>query len=284
MLPLSYFKNSTFLGSNLVGIAVAFGLFGMLFFLSLFMQQVQGYSPTEAGVRQLPSTLAVMVAAVLSGRIVGRIGARVPMTIGMTLTGAAILAFTTVEATTPYGSYWWILTVMGIGVGLVMSPVTSAIMSTVPPGRAGVASGTLNTARQVGGVFGIAVLGSILFSQLVSQLRGALTTMGLPPFIIDQAIEYAKQGRRPAAMPSMPGVDVAAIETAAAQSFTYGLHTALWAGGAIVLVGAILSAVMIRGTSPEAQRARHGETQVRGISGDQAVAQDLAEDDAPAES
>ena len=259
MLQLRFFRNTTFLGSNLVGVAVAFGLFGMMFFLALFMQNVQGYSATGAGVRQLPATLAVMVSAIVSGRIVGRIGARLPMTIGMILMGGALLAFTAVQATTPYETYWWILTIMGIGIGLVMSPVTTAIMSTVPAARAGMASGTLNTARQVGGVFGIAVLGSIVTSQFVSQLRGALAALGLPSFVVDQVAAIAQQGRESADIPSVPGLDVAAIQTAVRESFTSGLHTALWVAGAIVLAGAVVSAVMIRGTSPDAQLARRAE-------------------------
>ncbi len=264
MLQFKFFKNTTFLGSNLVGLAVSFGLFGVMFFLALFMQNVQGYSATGAGVRQLPATLAIMASAIVSGRIVGRIGARLPMTIGMALMGGALLAFTAVQATTPYATYWWILTVMGIGIGLVMSPMTTAIMSTVPAARAGMASGTLNTTRQVGGVFGIAVLGSIVTSQFVSQLRGALGALGLPSFVIDQVTAIAQQGRESATIPSIPGLDVAAIRSAVAGSFTSALHTALWVAGAIVIAGAVVSAVMIRGTSPEAQLARRaaaGSTQ-----------------------
>ena len=93
MLQLNFFKNITFTGANLVGLLVSFGFFGMLFFLALFMQNVQGFSATGAGVRQLPSTLAVMVVAIVSGRIVGRIGARVPMTVGMVFLGSGILLF-----------------------------------------------------------------------------------------------------------------------------------------------------------------------------------------------
>ncbi len=261
MLQLKFFKNTTFLGSNLVGLAVSFGLFGMLFFLALFMQNVQGYSATGAGVRQLPATLAVMVSAIIAGRIVGRVGARLPMTIGMTMMGGAILAFTGVQATTPYTSFWWILTVMGIGIGLVMSPMTTAVMSTVPAARAGMASATLNTTRQVGGVFGIAVLGSIVTSHFASQLQGALAALGLPSFIVDQVVAVAQQGRKSATIPSIPGLDVAAIQTAVGESFTSGLHVALWVAGLVVLAGAVVSAVMIRGTSPEAQLARHAEAQ-----------------------
>jgi MFS family permease len=239
----------------------------MLFFLALFMQNVQGYSATGAGVRQLPATLAVMVSAIIAGRIVGRIGARLPMTIGMTMMGGAILAFTGVQATTPYGSFWWILTVMGIGIGLVMSPMTTAVMSTVPAARAGMASATLNTTRQVGGVFGIAVLGSIVTSHFASQLQGALAALGLPSFIVDQVVAVAQQGRKSATIPSVPGLDVSAIQTAVGESFTSGLHVALWVAGLVVLAGAVVSAVMIRGTSPEAQLARQAEaytgTQIR---------------------
>jgi predicted MFS family arabinose efflux permease len=220
MLQLKFFKNPTFLGSNLVAVAVSFGLFGMLFFLALFMQNVQGYSATGAGVRQLPATLAIMVSAIIAGRIVGRIGARLPITIGMTIMGGAILAFTGVQATTPYSSFWWILTVMGIGIGLVMSPMTTAVMSTVPAARAGMASGTLNTTRQVGGVFGIALLGSIVTRHFASQLQGALGALGLPSAIVDQVVAIAQQGRESATIPSIPGLDVPAIQTAVGESFT----------------------------------------------------------------
>ena len=89
MLQLKFFRDTTFSGANLVGLIVSFGFFGMVFFLSLFLQNVQGYSPTEAGVLQLPTTLGVMATAFLSGRIVGRIGSRLPITIGLVMAGGA---------------------------------------------------------------------------------------------------------------------------------------------------------------------------------------------------
>jgi EmrB/QacA subfamily drug resistance transporter len=258
MLQLRFFRNLTFLGSNLVGLAVSFGFFGMIFFLALYMQNVQGYSPTQAGVRLLAATLAVMVSAILSGRITGRIGARIPIVIGMVLVGGGILAFTGVGAYASYASYWWILTVMGIGVGLVMSPMTTAVMSTVPRARAGMASATLNTTRQVGGVFGIAVLGSIVTGQFISQLRVALNTLDLPTGVAEKVVEIARQGRGAAGsgIPSIPGVDTSAIHKAVNVSFTNGMHQALWIAGVVVLAGAVIAAIMIRGTAPHEQMAR----------------------------
>ena len=265
MLQFSFFRNLTFLGSNLVGLLVSFGFFGMIFFLGLYMQQVQGYSPTQAGIRQLASTLAVMVSAIVSGRIVGRIGTRIPITVGMGLVGASILGFTAVQADTPYASYWWILTIMGIGTGLVMSPMTTAVMSSVPPARAGMASATLNTTRQLGGVFGIAVLGSIVTSYFISELRVGLGALHLNPFITEKVLAVAGQGvgasGNDLSAAAAAGVDVNAIKNAMRVAFTGGIHHALWYAGSVVLVGAVVGAIMIRGTAPHQQMARQAAAQ-----------------------
>jgi EmrB/QacA subfamily drug resistance transporter len=267
MLQLSFFRNLTFLGSNLVGLAVSFGFFGMIFFLGLYMQNVQGYTPTGAGVRQLASTLAVMVSAVLSGRIVARIGARIPIVIGMTLLGGCILAFTMVGADSHYYSYWPILTLMGIGVGLVMSPMTTAVMSTVPAARAGMASATLNTTRQVGGVFGIAVVGAIVTGRFISELRVALNGLNLSPAVTETIMQAARQGGTAGGGggQSIP----APIHNAIRYSFTAGMHHALWFAGFVVLAGAVAAAIMIRGTAPHQQVARQtaADAAARAVAG-----------------
>jgi EmrB/QacA subfamily drug resistance transporter len=262
ILQLAFFKNITFSGANLVALLVSFGFIGMLMFLALFMQNVQGFTATGAGVRQLPATLAVMVFAVLSGRVVGRIGARVPVTLGMILIGGATLGFLGVQSATPYSHYWWVLAILGIGTGLVMSPITTAVMSTVPVARAGMASATQNTMRQVGGVLGIAVLGSIVTSGLSSTLATSLKTLNLPPGVAEKVAEMAQGGQNASTLPSIPGLDVSAIEMAVKDSFTAGLHHAVWVAGLVLLVGAVFSAVMIRDTSPKAQLARQATAEV----------------------
>ncbi|MBC7292671.1 MAG: MFS transporter [Thermoleophilia bacterium] len=256
MLDLGFFRNRTFMGANTVGLLVSFGFFGILFFLALFMQNVLGYSATGAGIRQLPTTLTVMVAAIASGRIVGRIGARAPITVGMILLGTAILLFTTVQSTSTYSSFWWMLVIMGLGNGLVMSPITTAVMSTVPARRAGMASATSNTMRQVGGVFGIAVLGAVVTSRFSAQLTQALAKLKLPPAVADSIATVAHRGQESVSLPSLPGLDVSQIRQAIFDSFTSGLHLGLWICGAVVLLGAAVSFVFIRGTSPAAQWAR----------------------------
>ncbi len=263
VLQLGFFKNITFSGANLVGLLVSFGFMGVLMFLGLFMQNVQGFTPTGAGIRQLPSTLAVMVFAILSGRVVGRIGARVPITLSAWSSWAggswALLA---VQTTTPYSHYWWLLAIIGVGAGLVMSPITTAVMSTVPVARAGMASATSNTMRQVGGVFGIAVLGSVVTGAFSSALTASFKALNLPSNIAATAMQMAQEGRSGQDIPSIPGLDVAAIEMAIRDSFTSGLHQAVWVGGLVLLAGAVIAAVMVRDTSPDAQLARRPATDV----------------------
>ena len=137
-----------------------------------------------------------------------------------------------------------------------MSPITTAVMSTAPVARAGMASATSNTMRQLGGVFGVAVLGSIVTTGFSSALASSFAALGLPPSVAEKAAEMAQEGRGMESVPSLPGLDVAAIQRAVNDSFMVGLHRAVWIAGLVLFAGAIASALMIRGTSPQAQLAR----------------------------
>jgi EmrB/QacA subfamily drug resistance transporter len=255
MLQLKFFRNITFTGANIVGLVISFGFFGIIFFMSLFWQNVQGYSPTKSGVLSLPMTLGVMTAAVVSGRVVGRIGARLPIALGLTMTGAGLLLLITVHFDSSYSVQWPWLLLIGLGNGLAMSPMTTAIMSTVPGNRAGMASATSNTMRQTGSVFGIAVLGSIVTSHFTGVLTGKIQAMHLPPLVQERVLAIAAQGRQ--AMPKhVPaGIDIVAIGRAIGQSFTSGLHAGLWVSGLLLLGGVPIALFTIRDTTPGEQRA-----------------------------
>jgi EmrB/QacA subfamily drug resistance transporter len=265
LLQLKFFRSGTFSGANLVGVIVSFAFFGVIFFLSLFMQEVQGYSPTEAGALQLPATLGIMVAAIVSGRIVGRIGARLPITVGLLMTGTALLFLTSLSPTSGYASFWYWLLLMGVGNGLIMSPMTTAIMGTVPAPRAGMASATSNTMRQVGSVFGIAVLGNLVTRPITDQTLVALRALQLPPALTSGIMTAVKEGRDLAPGKLPPGVDGAAlghvVKSASAAGFTSGMHAALWVSGIMLLVGAPIALATIRGTAPHHVAAREAAAQ-----------------------
>jgi MFS family permease len=139
-----------------------FALFGFIFFNGLYFQQVLGYSPAQAGLRLLPNTLTVMVAAPLAGRLAGRFGYRLPVVLGTVIAGSAMLLLARIGTETPYANLWWKLTLFGVGLGLVNSPVVAAAQAALPPERSGTASGMVNSARQTGGLLGIALLGAIV--------------------------------------------------------------------------------------------------------------------------
>ncbi|HUK77547.1 MAG TPA: MFS transporter [Thermoleophilia bacterium] len=255
LLQLKFFRSGTFSGANMVGVIMSFAFFGVIFFFSLFMQEVQGYSPTQAGALQLPATLGIMTAAILSGRIVGRIGARLPITVGLLLTGTALLALTSVQPDTGYHSFWYWLLLMGIGCGLIMSPMTTAIMGTVPAARAGMASATSNTMRQVGSVFGVAVLGNLLWRPVTDRVLLTLHALRLPASTTGAIVATVKAGGD-AALTKMPAAIRQPVHVAFQTGFATGLHRTLWVSSMMLFVAAPIAFVTIRRTAPHHVAAR----------------------------
>jgi EmrB/QacA subfamily drug resistance transporter len=166
MLDLSLFRNSTFAGANAVMMLVALAMFGVFFFVSLFVQNILGYSPIEAGATFLPMTILIILVAPWAGKVSDRVGSRWLMGAGMICVGISLLVFARMDA----GSDFWDLLpgllVGGVGMALSMTPTTAAAMGAVPVEKAGVGSAVLNSMRQVGGSLGIAVMGAIVTSHV----------------------------------------------------------------------------------------------------------------------
>jgi DHA2 family methylenomycin A resistance protein-like MFS transporter len=162
VLPLEPFRRAGYTAANAGGLVMGFVTIGLLFLYALFFQQVQGDSAIAAGLRFLPLTVAFVLTGPLIGRVIDRAGARVPMTAGAGMLALGALLLLRVDAGTGYGAVWWPFTIVGIGYGLLSTPMAAAVLGAVPAQRAGMASSTNLTARLIGGVFGIAVLGALL--------------------------------------------------------------------------------------------------------------------------
>jgi EmrB/QacA subfamily drug resistance transporter len=162
MLELALFRNATFTGANLVVLLVALSQFGVLFFVSLYMQNVLGYSPVRAGAAFLPMTLLIVAIAPLAGRLSDRIGSRWLVTGGMTLVALQLFYFSRLGVHESYTTLVPAMLIGGVGMASVMSPSSAAALGGVPVDRAGVGSAVVNTSRQVGGSIGIALMGAIV--------------------------------------------------------------------------------------------------------------------------
>jgi EmrB/QacA subfamily drug resistance transporter len=162
MLDLSLFRNRTFGGANAAMLFVGLAMFGTFFYVSLYMQNVLHYSPVEAGASFLPMTILIILIAPRAGALTDRVGSRWLVGAGMTLLAVMLFYYTQLGA---HESFWAILPgllIGGFGMGMTMTPVTAAAMSAVSVDKAGVGSAVLNSARQVGGSLGIAVMGAIV--------------------------------------------------------------------------------------------------------------------------
>ena len=162
MLPLGVFRIRAFSSANAVSFLMFFGMFGSVFLLSQFFQVVQGYSPFQAGLRTLPWTGMPVIVAPIAGILAGRIGGRPILATGMAIQAIA-LAWLAVVVTPTVAYEAMIVPFMlaGVGMGLFFAPIANVVLSAVRPDQEGKASGATNTIREVGGVFGVAVLAAI---------------------------------------------------------------------------------------------------------------------------
>jgi EmrB/QacA subfamily drug resistance transporter len=163
MLDLSLFRNRTYVGANVAVLLVALSMFGVFFFISLYMQNILGFSPVKAGAAFLPMTILIILIAPMAGRLADRIGSRWLITSGMVLMSIHLLLFSRLGEDASYVTgILPSLVVGGIGISLVMTPSSAAAMKAVSVDKAGVGSAVLNAFRQVGGSVGIALMGAIV--------------------------------------------------------------------------------------------------------------------------
>jgi EmrB/QacA subfamily drug resistance transporter len=179
MLDLGLFRDGTFAGANVVLLLVALAIFGVFFFLSLYMQNVLGYSPVKAGLAFLPMTALITVIAPLAGRLSDRRGSRWLLAGGMMLLAGQLLYLSRLGV---HESFWTLVPGMlmgGAGLGAAMAPATAAGLSGVPVDKAGVGSAVLNSSRQLGGSIGIALMGAIMVHEAGGRSTPAAFVHGL---------------------------------------------------------------------------------------------------------
>jgi EmrB/QacA subfamily drug resistance transporter len=234
MVDFRFFRSRSFLGANLVAFIVSFAMLAMFFFLALYMQNIKGYSPLQAGVRFLPSTGVIILVGPIAGRLTDRVGPKPLMTLGMLVVAVSMFWQGHLTPDTSYGFLVGAFILMGLGLGLVMSPMSTAAMNAVEQTKAGVASGILSMSRMVGGTFGVAAMGA-----LVTGLgRGRIDS--LLPNLPDA--QRAKLAESLGAGGAQVGGQVG---SAVQDAYVYALNSGLRIASLVTVLGALLTWMLI---------------------------------------
>lgn len=209
LIRMELFTRPAFVAANLAAGIAFFAFVGGIVYFSTYFQQVQHHTAIATGLEVSTIGVAFAIAASQSGRLVARFGAEVPMISGLVLAGTAMLLLVRLDTQTPVGAIWWNFAVLGAGIGISLTPMTSVAMSAVGVQHAGMVSAIHNALRQVGQVFGVAVLGAVVYA-------------GMPPRAHAEA----------------------AFGPAESTSFVSGLHSALWISGLALLGAAVVAAAL----------------------------------------
>lgn len=235
MLDMAYFRNPAFSTATGGMILVFLSMFGVMFLITQYFQLILHYSPLSAALRFLPMSPIMMIVAPMTPKITARFGADRTVGAGMTLVGVSFFGFAQLQIHT---SYWFVLGCVAflmVGIALTMSPMTAAIMSAVPPRRAGAGSAMNDATRELGAALGVAVLGSVAASRYSSGIASAVA--GLRP--ADRALVKTSLGTALQTAPHLPRAVAAQVTSAAEHAFVAGIHDAAFTGAALSVAAAL---------------------------------------------
>jgi EmrB/QacA subfamily drug resistance transporter len=261
LLNLHFFRNSAFSTANFVAFGTYFGVFSIFFFVALYLQLLANQSPYGTAADFVPMTVVMIAASAVSGVWVARTGPRWPMTIGCVIGGGGILIVDSVLGpSVGFAQLSWSLAIAGAGFGIALVPVTSAVLDAIPPEHSGMAASATNTSRELGAVFGVAILGAIVNGQLTADIKARLHAIGIPPDFYGLVINAVTHGTLPKntnqAAKSNPAAAAAPelvqkVIHAAERAFYTGLHTAMLVSAALLFAGAVVAFIGLRHTTVE---------------------------------
>ncbi|WDZ90276.1 MFS transporter [Nocardiopsis sp. HUAS JQ3] len=249
LLPLGLFANPSVSIGAVLTVAMALSLMGSLFFITFYLQGVRGMSPAQTGLQLISMTALMAVTSPIAGRILDRVGARPPTTAGLLLASAGMfmLSLLKVDTGVLYISAAFVL--LGMGLSLIMTGATAAIIGNAPVRYAGVASAVQQAAMQLGGSLGTAVLGAVMSATIVATLPGHFAAAGLAePAAGELAGMQSVVAQGGAVLPEGATPEVVAAVTGASNlAFMEGLQLAFTIAAAVMLVAAVLSLFMRSG-------------------------------------
>ncbi|PZG88646.1 MFS transporter [Streptomyces sp. NTH33] len=254
LIPLALFRSVPLSAGVVLMVLMAIAFMGGLFFVTFYLQNVHGMRPVDAGMHLLPLTGAMIVASPLAGFMITKLGPRIPLAGGMAATALAMFGLSTLDTGTDSGtmSLWFAL--LGLGLAPVMVGATEVIVGNAPLELSGVAGGLQQSAMQIGGSLGTAVLGAVMASKVKNDLPGNWRDAGLPPLTparLDQASEAVQIGAAP--VPKGTPEEIAAkITSVAHDTFISGMSLASLVAAGIAAVAVLVALLTRRGENAEA--------------------------------
>jgi EmrB/QacA subfamily drug resistance transporter len=249
MLEMGFFRRKSFTGAAFIAFASYFSIFSIFFFVALYLEVVVSVSAYGLATDFLPLLGGIVVASLFTGRWVGRIGSRVPMTVGCLLAGlGVILTFAVIDHNVDVSTLGWTMGIAGIGFGIIIVPVNATALSSLPAANSGMASSAVNTSRELGAVAGVAILGSIVNGQLTVNLTARLIQIGIPASFRHLVITAVTTGQTASAEANLsPAIRkqfasiIKRVVNAAYGALTHGLDIALIASAALLLIAAAVA-------------------------------------------
>jgi EmrB/QacA subfamily drug resistance transporter len=252
VLKLEFLRNPTFTSANVVAFATNLSVFSVFFFTALYLQLIANFSGYQIALVFTSLAVAMIVAGPIAGRWTARVGPKVPMVLGCVLAGVGLLLVD--QQLTPMTSVaelTWPLGIAGLGFGIALVTMTQSVLTIVRPEESGMAASTVNTSRELGGVFGVAVLGAVVNAQLTTGLTEKLIKLHIPLVYRKVVIQFVTTGGNITSAENSPGVKghaklIAKVLVAAEDSAGHGVHLALQIAGGIVLAAAVVAAFAAR--------------------------------------
>jgi EmrB/QacA subfamily drug resistance transporter len=251
MLPLGLFASRNFSAANLSTLAVYAGLYGATFFLTIFLQQVGGYSPLMAGLASTPITVVMFLLSPRFGALASGSGPRMPMTVGPLLAGAGLLLLMRVGADAAYlRDVLPGLLLYSLGLAMTVAPLTATVLDSVPERRAGIASGINNAVSRVAGLLAIAVLGAVIAAQFLSSAEAGAERRGLGPEARATLLEAKDNPFAGPDLAAVPETERELVEAGADEAAVSGFRLAMLIAGLLSILGGLISAIGIRDHVP----------------------------------
>jgi MFS family permease len=259
VLKLEFFRNPTYTAANVVAFATNLSVFSVFFFTALYLQLISDFTGNQVALVFTSLAVAMIVAGLAAGRWTARVGPKVPMVVGCGLAGAGLLLVDRqLTATTSIGDLALPLAVAGVGFGIALVTMTASVLAIVPAQQSGMAASTVNTSRELGGVFGVAVLGAVVNAQLTTGLNEKLVRLHIPLLYRKVVIEFVTTGGNITSAENSPGVKgheklIAKVLVAAEGSAGHGVHLALQIAAGAVLAAGVVAAFAARHRVPRVE-------------------------------